>query len=249
MKLISNLSGSMIYRIPFAVIKTGGVKVAEQGARMRDMPHCAKVYCIGKTWYAMQKLDDKYGKEYSQHWPSMASIDMLHDIWSRSWWHPPSWETNLTNLLEDWKSPLLPYVRDAADAIRDDRECMVHGDPTWENMVWSHKENKWKFIDPLTPRHYLPSHPVVDMGKLGQTFRGWEYLRYGWRFSKLTRSGTLCRLQCLPHYEWTWFWTALAFERIEMRCGHADYVTSKFCRHERDELIKYKRLDYDWAEI
>lgn len=238
-------SGAKLAFMPFVVYKSGG-GVADQGEYMRSIPHCVPIYHVGRNGYLAKKLNTKI---VSQFWPVAAIIDMLEDIWSIDDVHPRMWMDELFAYLYTKKSPLYAFASSACTAIEKARSCKLHGDPTWENVVWDDTTQVYKFIDalPRSGRKYKPSHPIIDIAKMAQTFCGWETFRHGWYFSKIERRYFYSWAMQQAHCErWLWFWTALNFQRIADH-DYSESITN-FALSRRNYLIEHQNIWPDRME-
>lgn len=152
-----------------AIVKTGDV--AAIYGEVRYAQHlgaiCPEIYGEWPGGYAMERL--------RQSTPAVdtlvlarASLEKL--VWCREPAEPEQ------EWLQDFSTRFLYY---APDFSRDEKPCLIHGDPTLGNVVLT--DGGVRILDPKPPARGIPSFRSVDLGKMLQSMLGWEQLRTGRR--------------------------------------------------------------------
>ena len=77
----------------------------------------------------------------------------------------PTYETRVSHLIQSL---------DLASC----RPCLVHGDPTYENVM--KRPGSILLADPLPPQPYMPELAAVDVGKVLQSLLGYELVERTW---------------------------------------------------------------------
>lgn len=120
-------------------------------------------------------LDDGYCMEFLEPAVRNSSLllrmeELLYDnVWSR-----PSFNYEVTG--QDWKDYHRKFGLEIPDRIDPTEFCMTHGDPTVSNTL----ERGFDLIicDPRPPRFYVPQCRESDMGRILQSYFGWEQIAY-----------------------------------------------------------------------
>lgn len=130
-----------------------------------------------------QNLDGS-GRIIMEQLSSVPEVDLLllaiktldKKVWSRP--PRPDW------LRPEWRNDF--YMRfDFAvpDWVESEEYCCIHGDPTLANMCFDGLN--LRFIDPKTPGNGIPPLASVDLGKIMQSWLGWEHALF-WQQRRLT---------------------------------------------------------------
>lgn len=205
MDLSTGNSGNSLFG---AVVKIGN-ECQQEGAYCEVLGSevAPKIYAIIDRGYVMEKLqpvdtEDPY---------LLRKIEklLIDKVWSRS--ALPSSSDS------DWRDKLKIYDIDVPDWVIPDQYCMVHGDPTVSNALM--RDNQLILADPRPPRDYIPQCRETDMGRILQSFLGWEQIAYG----KIARK-YLAPLFCgdLKYSSKARFWCSAAAARISyLECSRA----------------------------
>lgn len=154
---------------------------------------CPKIYNVFEGAYTMQRLE-----------PAPRTTDLLlrieslleQEVWSR----PALPSSNDVN----WKDNLKKYGVTIPDWVIDAEQCLVHGDPTASNALIRGRDIV--LCDPRPPRAYIPQCKETDMGRILQSFLGWEEAAYGLKHVKYIA----------PH-----FMSGLCWKNVVFWCGAA----------------------------
>jgi hypothetical protein len=148
-------------------------------------PLCPRIDTIGNGWYSMQKLRMHLGKADDE-----VLADIVFMLKNHIWCRPLPWQnTGWRQLLAAW------YAREIGSHFTDPMmvaklleklypvgtrypQCMIHGDPTVANLGYDDVDNMI-LLDPLPPKGKMPGFATVDIGKLMQSYIGWEYVLLG----------------------------------------------------------------------
>lgn len=88
------------------------------------------------------------------------------------WFRPPpsNWDYDY------WRVEFFQrFGFDAPDWL-EERHCLIHGDPTLANTFFNGE--RVRYIDPKTPSKGIPPFASVDLGKIMQSWLGWERALY-----------------------------------------------------------------------
>jgi hypothetical protein len=170
-------------------------------------------------------LDNGYVMEFLDHavrGPTL--IREMEALLSKHVWSRPSLDYDVTG--QDWKDYHRSLGLEIPDWVIPSEFCMTHGDPTVSNTF----NRGWDLLigDPRPPRFYVPQCKESDMGRLVQSYMGWECVAYDedqpnyqlpdfW-FDRTTRNRAL-------------FWCAAATFRIEDK--------ERKRSNSRDRIIKW----------
>jgi hypothetical protein len=220
------LSGDRLCVLSFLALKSGSPLVARQGHTMRlihalQPHHLPKIYWVGKTGYAMQRIRESMGPESYRTWDWQTAARSMEVYWymPENWFYenaPPFNAVSLLNYIEQqgWvKDMELPAVGLLRSLYENELPRLTHGDLTHENTVIEYTRI-YKFIDWQAQRHpYIPPHSDVDYGKMLQSLMGWD------KDSQLRRNAeTEFQIRLLlEERPMAWFWAAVHFMRIKVR--------------------------------
>lgn len=160
------------------------IKVSRQGVYKRCINALEQsAYCMQlgsmcpiilhrhEDWYCMEILD------HPKQSPHLHDIRRLLErkVWNRPY-KPPnnSWREKLC----EWAHPLYiePILRKLYPV--NEPQCLIHGDPTLANAM-IRNGSELVLIDPLPPKGKIPGYKEVDMGKMLQSYIGWERVLTG----------------------------------------------------------------------
>jgi len=162
---------------------------------------------------------------------------------------PASWDPDLLVRIEEklestvWNRPALPVTTDkswreyltkfgvhAPLWVIDNPTCLVHGDPTASNAL--ERDGNLILCDPRPPREFIPQCKTTDMGRILQSYWGWEYVAYGlpilnYASPKFFRNPVL--------FDQAKFWVGAAAARIEY------LELSRDKRNKREDILNWCR--------
>lgn len=183
--------------------------------------------------YVYSVFDEGYTMERLQIAPRRKNLLMHIEsalsryVWSRQ--PVPS-----TNDRVDWREELKKFaIEEPPDYVVNSRTFgLVHGDPTVSNAL--ERNGRLIMCDPRPPRAYMPQLIETDMGRILQSYLGWEVVAYGARPVDFD----------LPLFFYTpdlfrkvLFWTAAAAARIK----HLEYSRE----NQRSHVIRWCNLVID----
>lgn len=208
MNLTTGNSGN---RLRPAVIKTGP-GCQQEGAFCQYLgPQIApEIYTIFPDGYVMEALAS-----------APRSFDLLHRmetvlrayVWNR----PALPSTDDT----DWRHNLAKFSVDVPDWVVPTEFCLVHGDPTASNALIrpiispglpTGPDPRIILCDPRAPRNYIPQCRETDMGRILQSYYGWEVAAYGATPARFLEPYFMCEHQYARKAK---FWCGAAAARIE----------------------------------
>lgn len=173
------------------VIKKGNRRVGEQAAflvRHRNVPVFPDVRTFGSTWYQMERLTEVPIEVVDFH----SLVESLYAILSTQVWTVTgsiqlSPLQHLDKLLGLVDRPLYEQFADKFHQIdwTRVRAGLTHGDPTFDNMMLRH-DGQFVIIDPIPATPAVPDLIAVDMGKVLQSCFGFERIRYGGQWSRVS---------------------------------------------------------------
>lgn len=224
-----SLSGESIHVLPYCTIKHGSVMVAQQGRVMRRIwewqwENMPRIYCVGKTWYAMETIHQSLGPPAYREWDWRKAVRAMESYWymPEEWFYreAPLFKPYL--LLEyideqGWMRDMeIPQLSLLQKMYQDVEPRLTHGDLTHENTVIE-RTMTYKFIDWQAQRHpYIAPHRDVDYGKVMQSLIGWD------RNSQLRTQETALNIRELTTIcPMAPFWCAIHFMRIKARTKEA----------------------------
>lgn len=160
---------------------------------------CPEVYEILSDGYVMEALAPA-----ERHPTLLRQIE--HELEGHVWNRPAlAISTDIP-----WQEKLLEYgVRVPSYPVISD-PCLAHGDPTASNVLM--RGRSYVLADPRPPRDFIPQCRETDMGRILQSFLGWESAAYGapqvnWEFPTFMQDPFLLRS--------AYFWCGAAAARIE----------------------------------
>lgn len=123
--------------------------------------------------YMFGQNPDGTGRIVMEHLTMVPEGDLLllaiQTLYKKVWSRPahPMWNRKMY-----WAQRFqLRFGFEAPDWVNEP-ECCVHGDPTLANMCFDGL--KLRFIDPKPPGNGIPPFASVDLGKIMQSYMGWE---------------------------------------------------------------------------
>jgi hypothetical protein len=154
-----------------AVVKTGdGCQMEGAYCQLLGSEVCPEVYAIIPNGYVMERL--------SQPHPTMRSdpkfLRAIAFYLEKKVWSRPALHSTMDT---DWRDKLKIYGIRTPDWIIPNEYCMVHGDPTVSNVLI--RGRKVIIADPRPPRDYIPQCRETDLGRILQSWYGWEVAAYG----------------------------------------------------------------------
>ncbi len=166
-----------------------------------------RVYALLPDGYVMEKLSKAtYGPLLLIH----IEKALKKHVWSRS---PLPISTDVS-----WQEKLQQFgiMRFPDHAIQTDA-CLVHGDPTASNALiryksWSSPQVRLIMCDPRPPRDFIPQVRETDMGRILQSYYGWEEAAYGVPHVEFHRPDFMKDENL---FEAAMFWCGAAAARIE----------------------------------
>jgi hypothetical protein len=168
MDFSSGNSGNSLYE---AVVKFGD-GCRQEGAFCRELgsavtPH---IYSLLPNGYVMEKLTP-----FNRRDPNL--LLRIEFLLSNRVWHRPAFP--VSNAF-DWVDCLKDYGLKVPDWAIPTEFCLTHGDPTASNTL--SRNGELILCDPRPPRNYIPQCRETDMGRILQSFMGWEMSAYGWEY-------------------------------------------------------------------
>lgn len=209
---------------PNKVFKEGDSRVIEQGRWLQEntasfLPRVIQV----------QPVYGGYEMERYEHLPRPVDyyrlteemIEQLTNLWNRQFPEQQfDWLTH-ERYLEERVHPqlLMPLLKWGMLLLMHYRgkECVTHGDPTWDNcMITPGWPSRLILIDPLPPTPALPSIRALDVAKICQSVLGYESVIYGDPQAPLTLDDVRARVRNMSNYEWqvVLYLTAIHFVRL-----------------------------------
>lgn len=141
-----------------------------KGIRSLGIDRVPQIYEIGPDYYDMEWA----GVPPTSNLHSKYILQALQVLQEEFWPHAPiavnpGWRDNL----EREFGADIDMLRPNLDIIQE--RDLIHGDPTFANLVVG-SVCQPVILDALPPAHVMPSHRVVDIGKLLQSACGYELL-------------------------------------------------------------------------
>jgi len=160
-------TGNSGNRLVEAVVKTG-TECLQEGSYCEFLgPDVAPfVYGSISNGYVMEKLE-----------PAPRTRNLLRNIeklLETRVWNRPALPSTMDC---DWRENLRKYGVETPDWAVPTEFCLVHGDPTASNALI--RGNDLILCDPRPPRDYIPQCRETDMGRILQSYLGWEEIAYG----------------------------------------------------------------------
>lgn len=213
-KIVIGTSGATLIRGRLATLKIHGAEGAKrlraQADYMRVMgPPFAKVRWLRATHYATPTLERLTGSVEHRLRIARKSLSVL---WS-----------NPADVSQDWQGAHARYVAQLCTLHRlpwlqanlydmffnmvvdnPGPVCATHGDATLDNML-----HFATWIDPIPPSDKVPAFMAVDLGKLIQSARGYERVKYGSAWPEHHKDDTMVALAgispVLKLVAWYWY--------------------------------------------
>lgn len=141
-----------------------------------------KINGVGKSGYDMERLTPVPIDLLDVHTTLLEVFRRLEEhIWSQR--SVVSYNRTLHDKkmksLNTWTSKieqrLLWQLHSAVDWF-DLQDCLTHGDPTIDNVML--RNGEIVLIDPIPATPAIPDHRAVDLGKMIQSYVGYEMYRY-----------------------------------------------------------------------
>ena len=157
-----------------AVIKTGpGCQQEGAFCQFLGRDIAPEVYALIPDGYIMEALKPATLRTGTL-WEIEYSLDVL--VWNR-----PALPISME---QPWQDYLSEFGITAPEGVIVTDPCLVHGDPTASNVLWrqptdSASDTKLILADPRPPRAFIPQHRETDMGRILQSYMGWEVAAYG----------------------------------------------------------------------
>lgn len=129
---------------------------------------CPEVISVSPGQFTMERLESA-----PRHLSLLRDIESLLE---KSVWSRPSQNYDVSgqmNFIEFQKSMGIETPEWAIPT----EFCLIHGDPTVSNAM-VREDGSLVLIDPRAPNGHIPSWKAVDMGKILQSFFGWEEVAY-----------------------------------------------------------------------
>lgn len=165
MDFASGNSGSQLFH---AVVKTGP-ECLQEGAycQMLGRKIAPIVYGLLPDGYVMEKLG-KASK--TADLLQKINIALTYHVWTR-----PSVNYDVTG--QDYRDYHKKLGIEIPTWAIPTEFCMTHGDPTVSNAMT--RGSHLVMCDPRPPRFYVPQCQEADMGRIIQSYFGWETIAYG----------------------------------------------------------------------
>ena len=131
---------------------------------------CPTVYNISQGFSSMEKLE-----EIQPYEGILLAVENILDsyVWSRPTQnYDVSGQMNYIEFLASMRIKI-------PDWAIPKEFCLIHGDPTVSNVMMRREDKRLILIDPRAPNGHIPSWKAVDMGKILQSYWGWEHVAYG----------------------------------------------------------------------
>lgn len=169
-------SGAKIIFLDDCVIKVNGGNRIDRQAEWLEQHQCTGVVKILGRWhggYAMERLDTPTVPR-----PTAGDVITLLMEWV---WEPTYWNCNWDDVLEYALERSAMWWPEVTDDLQSDLKwctqqtlttVITHGDPTYENVL--SRNGRYVLIDPLPPEPHTPSLLALDLGKILQSFCGYE---------------------------------------------------------------------------
>lgn len=168
MDFASGNSGNSLRR---AVIKTGpGCQQEGVYCQLLGPEVAPEIYAIIPDGYVMEALQQIKGDAFQ-----LIQIEELlrTKVWSR-----PALPVSTDY---SWKDKLGEFGITVPEHAIVSEPCLVHGDPTVSNaLVRVRRSVDLIMCDPRPPRDFIPQYRETDMGRILQSYLGWEQAAYGW---------------------------------------------------------------------
>jgi hypothetical protein len=126
-----------------------------------------EVFALTPNGYVMEKLRAER--------PTEDSLIIIEEALEEHVWNRPA--IPISND-EDWVRKLQKFGVFAHRELASE-PCLSHGDPTLSNLLWR-DDTTPILADPRPPRDFIPQCRETDMGRIMQSFYGWECAAYNW---------------------------------------------------------------------
>lgn len=184
-------SGAVFSFVGDHVVKTGGVRVAEQGSYIASFngsglfPHVYSVYRSedDTCYYEMERLDDAPWLE------NLDAVDLvdayLEELAEEVWCHEADVNFDAIAHLNKMSKLVPDHMKSAFMEVFESinfnalLKGKTHGDPTFDNLMIRNPGAEICIIDPIPATPAVPHLVSVDIGKMYMSLFGFENLRYG----------------------------------------------------------------------
>jgi len=149
-----------------------GPNVAQEAAYCQYLGDqvCPKIYHIGIDIYTMEKLlEVPRDKDLLRRMENLLE----YKVWNR----PALPSSNEV----DWRIKLQKFGIEVPKWLKTSSPCLCHGDPTASNALSRNGGRYGRYIiigDPRPPRDFIPQCRETDVGRLLQSYFGWEVAAY-----------------------------------------------------------------------
>lgn len=128
--------------------------------------------------YAMPRYRDVTPTEEEREEALFAGLKKLKLLWALEHareFQPDALTQHITRVIYEHKLLVGIGVHGILGSLAfPDSHTVIHGDPTYANILRHPSNDSWWWIDPLY-RDYIPGDPHVDLGKLFQSCWGYEF--------------------------------------------------------------------------
>lgn len=202
-----------------AIIKIGpGCQQEGAFCQLLGKDVCPDIYAIIPDGYVMEKLNEVSPYEMEDR----NFLNKVVDLLKNKVWNRPAISTTLDT---DWRDNLRIYGVKTPDWVVPKDYCLVHGDPTVSNLL--SRNGHLVIADPRPPRDYIPQCRETDLGRILQSWHGWEVVAYGYKGH---------------HWNKPYFKNDLEEDRAKFWCGAAA------ARIQHLELSRMRRENIlDWC--
>lgn len=173
-------SGAKILILDDCVIKVNGGDRIDRQAEWLESHQADGIVKILGHWhggYAMEKLDAP---------GILPTPPLIISLLERYVWKPTTWNCDWNNVIryahdrsEEWWPEITGELRAGLLRCAEANLTIVetHGDPTAENVML--RGENLVLIDPIPPEDHLPSLLALDLGKILQSWCGYESVIVG----------------------------------------------------------------------
>lgn len=124
------------------------------------------IYAVIPDGYVMEAL------EPAPRHPEL--LRLIEAVLMKKVWNRPA--LPITNDI-GWRAAIEKYGVKVPDWLDATEPCLVHGDPTASNALL--RQYDVILCDPRPPREFIPQSRETDMGRILQSYYGWEVAAYG----------------------------------------------------------------------
>jgi hypothetical protein len=219
-------TGNSGNKLKEAVVKTGpGCRQEGAFCQVLGSVVAPEIYGLLPDGYVMEKLD-KFWTWADRSLLQRIEFLLADQVWCRQAF-PVSNDIIWTDCLKD-------YGLTVPDWAVPKHFCLAHGDPTISNTL--SRGRNIVLCDPRPPRNYIPQCAETDMGRILQSYFGWESVAYG---APETRYAAPYFFKSTGLLRSARFWCGAAAVRIEhlekSRDNRAHIIN--WCREVRKECL------------